>query len=250
MEPAKQIAFRFFSSIGFAPEEIPETNELRADIRAHDGDCEYITEVKEKLDDPETLACQISIRSDDDNNIGILASPLGRSNRLDGIFKTGAKQLSLTPTTENAFRLIWLHCEGFDAKHQVTRARSTFYGVVPVLPAGGENGCMCLYFDFNTSFMLPQVNGILISVNNGLQLFINEFAESADAFRSSKLCNILAGAIFDPTEVLEHESHIAFRGNISRKDESRVLDELEKQTGTRYRTARMNHYLFYAPKPT
>lgn len=250
MEPAKQIAFRFFSSIGYVPEEIPETTAKRADIRACDGDHEYITEVKEKLDDPETLAGQMSIYTEGDQSIEILASPLERSNRLDAIFKSGAEQLRHTPSKEDAFRLIWLHCHGFDAEHQVTRARNTFYGIVPVIPAGRQNGCMCLYFDFNTSFMLPHVNGILISVNNELQLLINEFAESADAFRSSKLCNVLAGAIFDPSEVVENEPHIAFRGNISRKNELHVLDELEKQTGTRYRTARMNHYVFCAPKAT
>ena len=49
---------------------------------------------------------------------------------------------------------------------------------------------------------------------------------------------MLAGAVFDPVDIVANETHIAFRGNISRKHESHVLDELKKQTGTAYRTAR------------
>ena len=48
------------------------------DIRIHDGDREYITEVKEKLDDPESLAGQMSFYPEGDQSIGILASPLER----------------------------------------------------------------------------------------------------------------------------------------------------------------------------
>ena len=55
-------------------------------------------------------------------------------------------------------------------------ARNTFYGIVPVIPKGSKNGFMCFYFDFNTAFTMPHVDGALIAAKGGLRLYINEFA--------------------------------------------------------------------------
>ncbi len=233
MEHSKTIAIRFFESLGFTVADIPTSNEKRADVLANDGDHEYITEVKERLDDPETIASQLTSVSVGEEQVSFRVSPLDRSNRLDGIFKASGKQLKETPSSMTAYRLIWLHCDGLDAELQEIRARNTFYGIVPVIPQGCKTGSMCFYFDFNTAFMMPQVNGVLIAAKGGLRLYINEFALAVDRFRCSKLVRAVGDAVFDPTKIVANEEHIAFRGNVSRKDESVVLHELEKQTGIR-----------------
>jgi hypothetical protein len=246
MESAKQITINFFKSLGFTAEAIPESTEPRAGIRANDGKHEYIIEVKTKIDDPKTLAKQLTAIDTEDAQLVMRISPLDYSNRVDAIFKFCGKQLKETPADSTPFRLIWLHCAGMDNDLLEVRARNTFYGIVPVVPVGSGNGCMCFYFDFNTAFMLPHVNGLLIVVRDGLRLYVNEFASSVESFRNSRLFDELRPAIFDPTEIVANEVHIALNSDISRGDENAVLNALEKQTGVRYRTARMNRHSFGA----
>ncbi len=244
MEHSEQIAIQFFRRIGFTAEPISVSVNSRADIRVYDGETEYIVEVKEKIDDPAILESQLSSVDVDGIQLQIRTSQLSRSNRLDGIFKGGSKQLKETPSKDNAYHLLWVHCGGIDAGLQEVQLRNTFYGIVPVAPNDREAGCMCFYFDFNTAYMLRHVHGLLIASENGLRLYINEFAVNAERFRSSQLTFKMKDCIFDPIVILENEKHIAFRGDISRKDENAVLLALEKQTGVRYRTVRMKRYSF------
>lgn len=246
MERSKQVAIAYFKKFGFCDvEAIPESDEKRADIRAFDTTKrEYLTEVKDRIDDPETVASQLETISDGTSEVTFRVSPIGRSNALDAIFKNGGVQLDVTPCEPHAFRLLWLHCNGIDSSLQALRARNTFYGVVPVTPSTGEGGCMCFYFDFNTSFLLPHVNGLVIYEKDGINLYVNEFAHNADEFRECEMVSIMGDSVFDPKSIVANEEHIAFNGNISRKNESEVLKGLELQTGIKYRTVRMNHYRF------
>jgi hypothetical protein len=245
MERSKRIAIAFFKQFGFDVDDIPESDDKRADIRAFDSTRrEYVTEVKDRIDDPDTVASQLKTISDGKSEFTFRVSPLDHSNALDGIFKDGGLQLGDTPSEPNAFRLLWLHCNGIDASLQAIRARNTFYGVVPVTPVNGDDGYMCFYFDFNTSFMLRHVNGLVIFEKDGITLYLNEFAENADQFRECELVSIMGDSVFDPKKIVANEEHIAFTGNISRKNESKVLDALQEQTGIKYRTARMNRHMF------
>ncbi len=245
MDRSKHTAIEFFCSLGFDAHAIPESTEKRADVRAHDGDFEYIVEVKDKLDDPETIAAQTETFSVGDDDLTVRTSPLDRSNRLDAIFKGAAKQIHETPSRDHTYNLLWLCCDGIDAKLCGTRARNTFYGVVPVVPADSDDpGCMCLYFDFNTSYVLTSINGLIVVADRGLVLYLNEFASSAHQFRQSKLVRALGDSVFDPVDQIDTGYAIAFRGNISRRNENDILDAMEQQLGRRYRTARMNRYLY------
>jgi hypothetical protein len=246
MERSEQIATQFFRQIGFAVEDIPESNEKRADIRAFDSiGNEYITEVKERLDNPETIAAQSKTILGGDTEFVFRVSPTGRSNRLDGIFKSAGDQLAQTPPSgKNAYRLLWLRCDGIDSGLKAIRARNTFYGIVPVAPNTAENGCMCFYFDFNSAYMLPHVNGLLILRDGGVILYVNEFSANVDGFRKSELVAKLGKSVFDPVDIRANDGHIAFEGNMTRKDDLEVLAALEKQTGIKYHTCRMQRYSF------
>ena len=181
MERSKRIAIAYFEHYGFDVDDIPECDDPRADIRAFDSTRrEYVTEVKDRIDDPETVASQLETISDGKTEATFRVSPMDHSNSLDGIFKYGGAQLADTPSGPDAFRLLWLHCNGIDASLQSIRARNTFYGVVPVTPTNGGDGHMCFYFDFNTSYMLPHVNGLVIFEKDGIKLHVNEFAANAN----------------------------------------------------------------------
>lgn len=141
MERPKLIARKFFEQFGFTVDDIPESDEKRADIRARDTtNREYVTEVKERLDDPETITSQLQSITDGDAEFTFRVSPMDHSNRIDGIFKSGGVQLQETPADHNAYRLLWLHCEGVDSELQEIRARNTFYGIAPVSANTDEDG--------------------------------------------------------------------------------------------------------------
>lgn len=248
MERSKRIAIAFFDQFGFKVDDIPESNEQgakRADVRAVDSTGrEYITEVKDRLDAPDTVKSQQKTISFGDKQFTFRVSPMDHLNSLDKIFKSGSVQLDQTPANPNAFRLLWLHCNGVDASLQAIRARNTFYGIVPVMPDAGEEGRMCFYLDFSSSFMLPLVNGLVIVERREMILYVNEFARNADAFRNSELVANMNEAVFDPMKIVAGGEHLAFTSDISRKNESDVLEALREQTGSKYRMSRMSRLSF------
>ena len=94
MERSKRIAIAYFEQFGFDVDEILESDDPRADIRAFDSSQrEYITEVKDRLDDPETVASELETIADGRTEATFRVSSIDHSNSLDAIFKYGGLQL-------------------------------------------------------------------------------------------------------------------------------------------------------------
>lgn len=119
MERAKQIARHFFEELGFHVDDIPESDEKRADLDVDDGVQQYIVEVKEQLDTGSQLTIEKSYPESDRK---ITREPHAASNRLDGILKDARKQLVATPSSDRALRLIFLMCTGPNADMFVRRS--------------------------------------------------------------------------------------------------------------------------------
>ncbi len=241
MERAKQIARNFFEGLGFHVNDIPETEEKRADLEVNDGHQQYIVEVKEKLDTGSQLTVLENSYPDSDRKI--TREPHAASNRLDGILKDGRKQLDATPANDDALRLIFLMFTGPNADMFVRRSLYTFYGVQDVIPLSGRGGGMnCVYFYNSFSFSSPRVDGLLLIENNGLQLCLNEFSRTCDVLRKSQLAAKIGAAVYDPASFDEDNGKIVLRSSISRTNDREVLDELERLTGVRYNTIPLNRY--------
>ncbi|TXT22212.1 MAG: hypothetical protein FD138_3637 [Planctomycetota bacterium] len=221
MERAKQIAISFFSSLGYSVAEIPEADNKRADLDVHDGEHQYIVEVKEKLDTGSQM--HRFTEGEGNSKVHVGREPHSRSNRLDGVLKHGTKQLNETPSSDDAFNLLWLHTDGMNADMTSRRALYTFYGVATLIPVSQRgDGVNCVYFDYSTAFAAPSVNGLIVVENDSLQLCLNEFSPNYGTFRTSKLVTELGTAIYDP-------SH---------------FENKDGTTGIRYTRMELNRYTF------
>jgi len=203
MEDAKHLAIRFLGALGYQTEPIPESSESgrkRADISATGDDDRYIVEVKRRLENPDRRA-DINARLAEGEFVST-EEPLGYCDRVDAILRSGLKQINETPKSPGTFNLLWFHADGMDADLKARRAMNTFYGLVHLVPnrldSPDANETQCFYFDHNTSFRLPTVHGLVTFDGRGILLCVNEFAESADKFRTSSLVSKLKNAVIDP----------------------------------------------------
>ncbi len=124
---SEQLVIRFFKQVGISATKIPEADEQRADLRASDGDCEYLVEVKEKLDTGSQRTNEME--ETEHGSLVIAREPFKSHSRLANIFKDGSKQLRTTPKQTDSFSILWLHVHGKNADMTATRALFTFYGV-------------------------------------------------------------------------------------------------------------------------
>jgi hypothetical protein len=244
MERSKEIAASFFKNLGYTVDDIAVADQKRADIDVFDGSDRYIVEVKEKLETDSKV--EYSTIGEGNSITQVRKEPHARSNRLDGVFKHGAKQLAGTPQSANSFQLIWLHAGSLDGEMTARRAIYTFYGIEDLVPCSLEgDGVNCVYFHHSTAYARPNINGLIIVERGTLQLCINEYAVSCTAFQKSNLVRYFGDAVYDPSQFKSRPGTIIFNGDISRGRESDVLDELQRTTGVRYRKAELNRYSYW-----
>ena len=243
MEPSKELAIKFLEALKFDVEEIPESNEERADLLVRDdSDC-YVIETKDKSDVPQPDWHQAALEKGEVVHDGQQTT---RNNRIDGVFTKARDQLDETPADESAFRLIWFQADGTDKQLIWDRAFATFYGKVNLFPLDGNDALLlpCYYFDYATSFKIPSVDAMILCDGRYMQLLLNEFSSNLDAFRASKLFSVFGetGAVADP-EKLEAEGEIlAFREDMPRKNDGKILSAIFESTGMKYTPVRMVRY--------
>jgi len=242
MERAKQRAVLILKSLGLTTESIPVSDEKRADLYGWDGTHQYVVEVKQRFDDPKER--QEATDKMATGEAYDSTEPHSFSNPLDRVMRYGLKQIDKTPKDDLSFNLLWLNAEGMDADLKMRRARNTFYGLVPVGPKWPHKGDVvnCFYFDYSTCRRLPNVHGLVLDDGDGVQLCLNEFSPSLDRFRKSILVERLGAAVVDPVKLAATGEAIALKSGIARKNEERVLAELERETGKRFFAIRLKRH--------
>lgn len=244
MERAKQFAANVLTHLGYSVSDIPTSKvrgQKRADLVACDESSRYIIEVKHRLEDESQRKDRIAKLNR--GEVVSTTEPMTHSNRIDGILRSGLKQIDQTPESDSTFNLLWFHAEGMDADLKMRRARNTFYGLVHLIPLErNAESLQCFYFDYATSSRLPSVNGLVIDDGKGLELCLNEFATTAEAFRSSSLVAKLSRAVIDPREMESHADAMVLRSDVKRKDDSTVLAEIERLTSKRYTVIRISRH--------
>lgn len=238
MEVAKQQAYELLTELGYAVEDIPEADKRRADLRVSDLSSTYFIEVKQKLDDTESLRADAErmVRGE----VVTHTESVSQNNRVDAILKDGCDQLDQTPKGDDDFALIWFAADGLDRNVYRQRAFATYYGFVQLiaLDPPSDRVVDCFYFDFSASWSMRSVDAMVLVDGDGLQLCLNEFSPRIATFRESDLCVRLSTGVVDPVKLAADGSIISLHSDVSRKSESAVLNELFRQTGVRYMAVR------------
>ena len=243
VEYSKNIASALFVDFGFVVEDIPESDTKRADHDVTDGEDQYIVEVKEKL--ITDSKARVITMGDAEKPVRATREPHSRSNRLDGILKHGRKQLENTPSSDAAFKLIFLNSYGHGADMVFRRALFTFYGVRNLIPDRDDyDSVNCVYFDNSFAYSAPTVDGLILGEDDGFQICVNEFSPKHDAFLDSLMVERFGNAVYSSKKFEEDDDIYVLRSDISRKNENDVLAEIARLTGRTYRTMELNRYSF------
>jgi hypothetical protein len=245
-EIAKRIATVELSRHGFQVEPIPECPpDKSADLRVTGSNSKYLVETKDRLDNPE-----VDERRQEHFAAGkmfINSNPVTYDDNVCTALRDARKQLNATPKDPGTFQLIWFHGTPPDADHKYRRLFKTFYGHAWLSPPRGSESIHCLYFHFNLAYDMKDVEALILTHANEIQICLNEFADRADEFRKSELWQTYLphGVAFDPRSAVASGEYITCTANISRKDSEAVLQALETQTGIRYRlTPTLKRYSF------
>jgi hypothetical protein len=241
------IAFKIFKEIfGYSVEWIPESElegEHRADIKIDDGDCQYIVEVKERLNIDSQLQRENFV--DDDGEYSVYTEGPKLSQRLKKVWENGSKQLNETPRKNWSFQLLFQSARGPMAEITIRRSLEMFYGIATLSPTSHKDPVVnCVYFNYNRAQALPSVNGLFLMENTRLWLCINEFSENYEDFRKSDLARKMGNAIYDPSTFNDREDIIVYDGDTPRKNETAILDELERKYSKQYRKIEMYRPVF------
>ncbi len=248
-EEVKRLAIRFFEAAKFAVEEIPESIDKTADLRAiaDDGKC-WLIEVKEKShDENDWSQLQSQLLS---NECVARSESHHRRNTIAGIFEDANKQLTITATGPEDFRIVWIGFDGHDIDLRWQQVFATFYGAVYIsslLPHRTSHET-CYYFDHSASFAYPEIDALVICDGNSLQFCANEFSTRFKSLRESQFYRDLDrdGAVHDPLAMAEKGVAVLLRSDVTRSNEELVLKALELQEGVKYAHVRIKRHSVYS----
>lgn len=236
MEYSKRLAEAELRRLGFEVEEISRATGKRADLRVKDGTHVYHIEAKDKFDSQNIpAASQDGIYRREDQ--------LTYNNTIGGVLRDAHKQLNQTPKADATFQLIWFHAE---SDLQWRLAFVTFYGhqyLRAVWPLGAKY-VQCFYFTYCAAHSMPDVEALILTEGDSLNLCMNEFSRRRDEFRSSRLYEVFSEGQIDPVAMETAGEIIACRTNISRKNPQDVLRVLKEQTGVDYEPFSLTRYSF------
>ncbi len=104
----------FLSALGLRVSEIPRGTGKTPDLMIEEGtDDAVVVEIKQKSHNQAELDAYF--RAMDSAGIASRSRPTGARNRLDGIISSGVGQLKEGGWGRRPFRVLWIHCEGYDA---------------------------------------------------------------------------------------------------------------------------------------
>jgi hypothetical protein len=179
-------------------------NQRRADYLVTDDVNSYVIEVTNK---EETKEYKNLLKELHENGIGSTSQVICYWNRLDGILKNKADQISQTPKAQKCFRLLWLACVHTDWQTVMRRLECTLYGMARLSLWSKDKvvaaGVQCFYYDRFAFFNTPNIDAVIFSSSNAGRLFVNDFGSSSLHFRMTRLHSLFSSSnsVVDPLVV-------------------------------------------------
>lgn len=230
---SKQRVCSILEQYGFQTAAITEEPGRRtADIRATQGPDTFIFEIKDKNDDPEEIRLEEKrLRAGEFVN---RADSVGPRNRIAGIIRDAAGQLSAYKVGPHTFRLLWFNAVGRDANLQWITFYSTLYGTKYIHDfVTSAPSRECYYFEHSAFSPLGAAIDAAVAfwtTEHGTPqwaLCLNGFSPRSENMRRTALYGLFAppndDGLYDP-EILEKagKAYLADT-SISRRDPQAIL---------------------------
>ena len=220
------------ASRGFKVSKIPEcSNRKTPDFEVIDSNgCRYLIEVKVRFDDSNLEAERLKVLNS--GEVFGESVPVIFRNRLDGIVRSGAKQID-SEITENcdAFKVIWVVAVGRNTQAQIDQFRATLYGSTRIWSLNSNEGHrQCFYFRNSTFF--AQRNTLDAVVVGGLKnasLYLNTLSTQYSSVKNSQFTAMFMNAVIDPIELEDSNCAYIVDGDVDRSDKNTILKFLENK---------------------
>jgi hypothetical protein len=162
-------------------------------------------------------------------------------NRADALVKDKVRQLVSTPGRADSFRVLWLCALHHDGVSVTDLVRRTVYGIryLGIFRQGNPLGFRdCFYYNYNSFFSVPELDGLVLENTKGYLLCINEFSPRVERFRLCALARVFREkcpeSIYDPVALDKEGRALRIEGNVNRHDDKAkwkyLLDKYGLQT--------------------
>ncbi|MEW6681617.1 MAG: hypothetical protein AB1451_01645 [Nitrospirota bacterium] len=225
----KEFAKEALRHFGLQVEDIPpQPGRKTPDLLGRFAEGEtFLFEVKAKRDDPDQV--EEEERALDQGEAYSRSIPTGSRNTLSGIISDGVEQLVSYLEVGDAFRLLWLQCEGREAADHRRRFQSTLFGIQEIIDMDDatHDSRYCYYFGNSEFFRHREtLDGAIIFANDEIQLCVNTLSPRVEGFRRSKLVQVLAAGLCDPDALEARGEGYIVDGDIDRRDKNLVIGHL------------------------
>jgi hypothetical protein len=229
------IAAQVLATWGAQAALLPTSTKEESDWLAELDGCRLLIEEKMKFDDP---AAQVK------RNATLAAGqvhgatiPLTHNNRISGIVRKAAGQLSSTGIDiQHDLRILWFTGVDFNGEAKHYQFMSTLYGSTRIFELDRPQMRECYFFRNSDFFRYrEQLDGAVAAYLNGntvtMKLCLNPYSPNWQALRDSPYAKQFKLGLIDP--IAEEEAGEAYISDtdIPRSDESAVLKYLEQKYG-------------------
>jgi len=235
MTQETSVAAQVLADWGATAEPLPTSTKEESDWIAELDGCRLLIEEKKKFDDPATHAARSAALAA--GQVHGASIPLTHNNRISGIVRKAAGQLSSTAgDVQHDLRILWFTGIGFDGEVKHFQFMATLYGSTRIFERDRPQMRECYFFRNSDFFRYrDQLDGAVAAYLYGntvtIKLCLNPYSPNWQALRDSPYAKHFKLGLIDPVaEEAAGEAYIADT-DIPRNDESAVLRYLEQKYG-------------------
>jgi len=211
---------------GFKVQKIKETKKKTPDFLCIKDNQFYIIELKTKYPNPE-----LKNKRSQTLQSGYLfdnISPLIRNKQLSQIIQNSIKQLKSDQKIPDPFRIVWLHCEGFNSETHFYQYKSSLYGLMTIFPLEQEHLYDCYYFTSSDFYKYKDtLDGAIISYPGNLLICVNNLSVRYSGFKISPLIKMFNNKHLDPINEEIKGIALIVDSSIDRNNPNEVIKFLE-----------------------
>jgi hypothetical protein len=220
---------------GATAESLQTSSKEESDWLALLGGCRLLIEEKTKFDDPAVRQARNDAQGA--GQVHGTTLPLTHNNRLSGIVRKAAGQLSSTgKDIDHDARILWFTSVEFDGEAKHYQFMATLYGSTRIFELDRPTMKECYFFRNSDFFRYrAHLDGAVAAHLNGdvltMKLCLNPYSPNWVTLRDSPYAKQFKHGLIDPiAEEAAGEAYIADT-DVPRKDEGAVLRYLEQKYG-------------------
>lgn len=219
---------------GFQVEKLEEREGIKTpDFYVQKGNDTYFIELKTKEMNSQIIAdMNLAFQ---EGKIHESAIPLQHNGTFQKIIHKAKTQLEAEPVYENqdAFKIVWFHCEGIDASAYMEIFENILYGKVycaDFKDKSNEIAWGCYFYHKTAMFMQYKniLDGAVISMDGSLKIFPNILSAKYPYLKKSSLFTIFREGENDPLDMEREKKALVVDDSLNReKLDSEIIKKYE-----------------------